>query len=111
MSSKISFAYLVSVEGTANGLATLGTDTKIPVSQIPTEYLVETFKGTYATEEALLSAHPVGALGDYAYITATASYWYWNITLASWIDQKITVDLYNILSTDVKVVMPFIIVP
>jgi hypothetical protein len=60
----------------------------VPVSQLPPAG-IETYKGEYATSAALITAYPTGLLADYAYVTATLSYWYWNAALGTpaWVDQ------------------------
>lgn len=112
MSSAISYEYLNSIEGVANGLATLDGTGKVPLVQLPGG-AIETYKGEYATSALLITAYPVANLADYAYITATLSYWYWNKSLVTpaWVNQEITVTAYNLLSATEKASVPYIIVP
>lgn len=112
MASSISYEYLQSKLAAANGIATLDAGGKLPVSQLPTA-AVETYKGEYATSAALITAHPTGALADYAYVTATLSYWYWNAALATpaWVNQQITEAAYNALSAAEQAAVPYIIEP
>lgn len=112
MSSAISYEYLNSIEGVANGLATLDGTGKVPLAQLPGG-AIETYKGEYATSALLITAYPTGILADYAYVTATSSYWYWNRALGipSWVNQEITITAYNLLSLAEKSAVPYIIVP
>ena len=111
MASSISYEYLVSIEGVANGLATLDNSGKVLTSQLPPE-AIETFKGTYATSAALIAAHATGSLGDYAYVTETSSYWYWNSGRdpAAWVNQQITAAAYALLSPEAQAAVPYIII-
>ena len=112
MASAVSLEYLTSIEGQANGIATLDGTGKIPASQLPPSS-VETYKGEFATSAALISAYPTGATADYAYVTATSSYWYWNsgLTTPAWVDQQITATAYFALAAAAKARVPYIIVP
>lgn len=112
MASAISYEFLQNKLGAANGIATLDGTGKIPVSQLPIE-AVETYKGEFATSAALVAAHPTGDLADYAYVTATNSYWYWNEALAipAWVNQQITEAAYNALSAAEQYAVPYIIEP
>lgn len=111
MSSSISYEYLKSIEGASNGLATLDSNSKIPLSQLPSS-VIETYKGEYATSSALITAYPTASLADYAYVTATNSFWYWNksLTTPAWVNQQITETDYLALSASAKSVVPYIIV-
>jgi ribonuclease J len=66
-----------------------------------------------ADAAALATALATGAIGDYAYVTATSSYWYWNSALATpaWVNEKITVTDYNALTAAEKEGAPYIIMP
>ncbi len=112
MANAISFEYLISLAGRTDGLATLDSTGKIPIAQMPSG-AIDTFKGTYADEAALSEAHASSATGDYAYVTATASYWYWNAALATpaWVNQEITATNYMALTPEAKKGAPYIIVP
>jgi len=112
MSSAISYEYLNSIKGTANGLATLDGTGKVPLSELP-EGAIETYKGEYATSALLIAAYPTSNLANYAYITATSSYWYWNKALGvpSWVNQEIPIASYLLLSSAEKSAVPYIIVP
>ena len=111
MSSAVSLEYLQSIEGAVGGLATLDSTGKIPVGQMPAGS-VETYKGVYATTALLIAAHPTGAIADYAYDTATLSFWYWNALLAvpAWVNQMITEDAYQLLTAPQKAAVPYIII-
>lgn len=111
MSSAISLEYLQSITGAKNGLATL-VDGKIPSSQLPAS-AAGAFKGEYATITDLTTAHPTGNLGDYAYLTQAAGFFYWNakLTAAAWVPQNITAANYSILVSAEKAAVPYIIVP
>lgn len=111
MASSISYEYLISIEGVANGLATLDGTGKVPVSQLP-DASIETYKGQFADEAAIILAYPTAALADYAWNIATASFWYWNEALAipAWVDQTITATDYNLLSAAEKAAVPYIII-
>jgi hypothetical protein len=112
MASAISYELFLAKQGTANGLATLDSSSKIPVSQLPTDAL-ETYKGQYDDYAALIVAYPTGTLADYAYVTDTSSYWYWNAALATpaWVNQEITEAAYISLSAAEKAAVPYIVEP
>lgn len=112
MSSAISYEYLISQKGVANGLATLDGTGKVPVSQLPSS-AIETYKGVYADYSALTTAYPIGATADYAYITGELAYYYWNSALSTpaWVNQNITVANYTALTSAEKAQVPYIIVP
>lgn len=112
MSSAISYEYLQSVKGVANGIASLDGGGKIPVAQLPAG-AIETYKGEFATSAALIAAFPTGLLADYAYVTGTNSYWYWNKGLAvpAWVNQEINVTAYLALTPAAKAAVPYRIVP
>jgi len=112
MASSISYELFQAKQGVANGLATLDGTGKIPASQLPAA-AIETYKGEYATSVALVAAYPIALLADYAYVTATLSYWYWNKALAvpAWVNQQITEAAYILLSAAEKAAVPYIVVP
>ena len=112
MASSVSLELLNAKSGAANGLATLNGLGKVPASQLPTE-AIETYKGEYATSALLIIAHATGSLADYAYVTATLSYWYWNKSLVvpAWVNQQITEAAYNLLSAAEKAAVPYIVEP
>lgn len=95
----------------ANGLATLDGTGKIPAAQLPAS-AVETYKGKYATTAALTAAYVTASLADYAYVTETNSYWYWNeaIETPAWVNQQIAEAAYNDLDTTEKAAVPYIVV-
>jgi len=111
MASAISYEFYSSKLGVANGLATLDGSGYIPVSQLPPS-AVETYKGEYATSALLIAAYPLAVLADYAYVTATLSYWYWNAALGTpaWVNQEITEAAYIALSAAEKAAVPYIVV-
>lgn len=109
MASAISYELYQSKLGAPNGVATLDPAGLIPVGQLPPS-AVETYKGQYATS-ALLPL--TGVLADYAYVTATSTYWYWNAALlpaAAWVDQQITEAAYNLLTAPEQAGVPYIVV-
>ncbi|MDD2376688.1 MAG: hypothetical protein PHD15_04740 [Clostridia bacterium] len=112
MASSISYELFQAKQGVANGLATLDGSGKVLVSQLPPQ-AVETYKGVYATSAALILAHASALLGDYAYVTETTSYWYWNDELAvpAWVNQQITEAAYNLLSAAEQAAVPYIVEP
>ena len=112
MSSAISLEYLNSIEGVANGLATLDGTGKVPIAQLPGG-AIETYKGEYETLLALETEYPTANLADYAYVTADLAFYYWNSKMAtpSWVNQNITVINYNLLSASEKSAVPYIIIP
>ncbi len=112
MSSAISLEYLNSIEGVANGLATLDGTGKILLTQLP-EGAIETYKGEFATLLALQTDYDIANLADYAYVTEDLSFYYWNSKLATpaWVNQNITVTNYNLLSASEKSAVPYIIIP
>jgi len=112
MASAVSYELFQAKQGVANGLATLDGAGKIPVGQLPSG-AIETYKGEYATSITLGTAYPSAALADYAYVTATSSYWYWNraLTVPAWVNQEITEAAYILLSTTEKAAVPYIVEP
>ena len=95
----------------ANGLATLDATGKIPVSELP-DVAVSPYKGEYADSAALILAYPTATLADYAYVTATSTYWYWNAALAvpAWVNQQIAEAAYLALSVAERAAVPYIVV-
>jgi len=112
MASSISLEYLLSIEGVANGLATLDSSGLIPAAQIPPAAM-DVFKGEYATESDLTTAFPTGSIAQYAYVDATSSFWYWNGKLATpaWVNQLVTSTDYLALTAAQQSVVPYIIIP
>lgn len=112
MASSVSYELFQSKQGVANGLATLDGTGKVPLSQLPSD-IIETYKGQYATSASLIIAYPIGALADYAYVNATNSYWYWNVSLLvpAWVNQQITEAAYALLTGPEKAVVPYIVEP
>jgi hypothetical protein len=108
MASTISYEFYSSKLGAVNGLATLDASGLLPVSQLPPS-AIETFKGEYATSALLIAAYPLGALADYAYVTETLSFWYWNAALATpaWVNQEIAEAAYNALSAAEQAAVPY----
>lgn len=109
MPSAISYEYYSSQKGVANGFATLDSNTKVPLTQLPAT--VQPFKGTYATSSALTTAYPTGATGDYAYVTGDNAYYYWNsaLTTPAWVNQLISATAYSALTAVQKGVVPYIV--
>jgi len=109
MASAVSYELFVAKQGVANGIATLDGTGKLPVSQLPVE-AVETYKGEFATSAALPAT---GVLADYAYVTATSTYWYWNAALlptAAWVNQQIAEASYLALTAPEIAGVPYIVV-
>lgn len=71
------------------------------------------YKGHYASSAALLAAYASASLGDYAYVTATSSYWFWNnaSTKLAWVNQQIAEASYTALTTPEKAAVPYIVEP
>lgn len=112
MSSAVSLELLETMKGEPDGIASLDDTGHIPVDQLPAGS-VETYKGIFATTAVLLAAHPTGLIADYAYVTATNSFWYWNsqLTTPAWVNQLITPANYNALTTQQKAAVPYIVIP
>jgi len=112
MASALSYELYVSKLGVADGVATLDATGKVPVSQLP-DAAIETYKGEFATSAALIAAYPTGSLADYAYVTDTLSYWYWNksTTPAQWVNQQIDEAAYLLLDPAEIAAVPYIIIP
>jgi hypothetical protein len=110
MASALSYELFVAKQGVADGIATLDSSGLVPVSQLPPS-AIETYKGEYATSADLIIAYPTASLADYAYVTATLSYWYWNDALAipAWVDQQITEVDYLALSVAERAAVPYIV--
>lgn len=113
MASSISLEYLQSIEGAANGLATLDSSGTIPVVQLPAIAITSPYKGSYADYLTLATAFPTGSVADYAYVEDEAVFYYWNQELGSpsWIPQTITENDYSLLSAAAKSQVPYIIIP
>ncbi|MDD2505613.1 MAG: hypothetical protein PHF21_05045 [Bacilli bacterium] len=112
MASSVSYELLQAKQGAINGIATLDGTGKVPVAQLPAS-AIETYKGKYATSVALIAAHATGVLADYAYVTETTSYWYWNEELEAgeaWVNQQITEAAYALLTAAEKAAVPYIVV-
>lgn len=132
----LSLEYLQSLEGVVGGLATLVADPTsgaptLAAAQIPTslQSLTPAFKGIFANADgtsatSLQVLQPTGNLGDYAYVTSTSSFWYWNAGLATtdatspygigtgpqWVNQQITATNYaEIVTGDAQNMVPYII--
>lgn len=112
MASAISYEFFQAKKGVSNGIASLDTNGKIPVSQLP-DVAIETYKGEYATSALLIAAYPTATPADYAYVTETTSYWYWNsaLTTPAWVNQQITEAAYNLLTAAEQAAVPYIIIP
>lgn len=110
MASAVSLEYLQGQKGAINGIASLDGTGKIPTSQLPAS-AVETYKGEFATVITLTTAFPIGVTADYAYVTATSSYWYWNSGLAVpiWVNQETSAVAYLALTSAAKARVPYII--
>lgn len=110
MASAISYELFSSKQAAANGLATLDATAKIPIAQLPSS-VIKNYKGEFETDSALKTAHTTGIMGDYAYVTASSSYWYWNEALetAGWVNQQISETEYNALSAQAKAAVPYIV--
>jgi hypothetical protein len=110
MASAVSYEYLQSIRGVTGGVATLGSDGKVPSSQLPSG-VTRTFKGVYANAGALNAAYPLAELGDYAYVTAHRMFYYWNAELVLWVKQEIEETDYLSLSNNEKAAVPYLVVP
>lgn len=111
MPGLVTVELLNSQKGAADGIASLDGTGKVPIAQLPAG-AVETYKGVYATSAALIVAYPTASIADYAWVTATTSYWYWNYALATpaWVDSVITLAAYTALSTAEKAAVPYSVV-
>ena len=117
MASSVSLEYLKSLEGAANGIATLDSAGTIPISQLPATTNI--FEGVFADAASLEAAFPTANIADFAFVTATNSFWYWNAGLTStdtpavpsWVNQNITDVAYLALSTTAQAMVPYIIIP
>ena len=112
MGSAISYEYFNSLINEPHGIAGIGEDGKLPIGIMPGGS-VETYKGIFATSVLLIAAHPIGSVADYAFVTATESYWYWNAAIVTpgWVNQCITAAAYLPLTTAAKAEVPYIIIP
>ena len=112
MASALSYELFEAKQGVADGIATLDGTGKVPVAQLP-DAAIETYKGEFATEVALVAAYPSASLADYAYVTATSTYWYWNDALGTpaWVDQQITEAAYLLLTAAEIAAVPYIVIP
>ena len=109
MASALSYELFEAKQGVADGIATLDASGQLPMTQLPPE-AVSAYKGTFATTGELPAT---GALGDYAYVTETSSYWYWNSVLATpaWVNQQITEAEYDALSPAERAAVPYVVIP
>jgi len=112
MANAVSYEYLKSIQGVANGIPTLNSSGTIPTSQLPAS-TVNPFKGQFVDESALTTALPTASLADYAFVDDTGSFWYWNAGLSTpaWVDQQIEETDYLSLSDLAKGMVPYLIVP
>lgn len=110
MASAISYEFYSSEKGSVNGIATLDSSGKLTESQLPAA-AIDTYKGIYTDEAALIAAYPAASTGDYARNEATSSYWYWNSDLdtPAWVNQEITAVAYDALSEAARAAVPYII--
>lgn len=69
------------------------------------------YKGRYATSTLLIGKNATAALSDYAYVTDTGSYWYWNSALGipAWVNQQIAEASFAALSNAEKAALPYIV--
>jgi hypothetical protein len=69
------------------------------------------FKGVFQTSTVLQTSYPTASKADYAYVSGTSSYWYWNSVLGTpaWVNQQITEAAYNALSSSEKQAVPYIV--
>lgn len=112
MAGLVTVELLDSEKGAINGIASLDGTGKIPVGQLPAG-AIETYKGIYATSALLITAYPTALIADYAWVTATTSYWYWNYALGtpSWVNSVITLASYTALSATEKSAVPYNVTP
>ena len=111
MANAVSYEYLKSIQGVANGIPTLDNSGTIPTSQLPAA-VVSPFKGEFADEPTLTTAFPTASLADYAFVDDTGSFWYWNAGLAvpAWVNQEIGETDYLALSALAQSMVPYLIV-
>lgn len=111
MASAVSYEYLKSIQGVTGGIATLGSNGLVPPAQLPP--IASQYKGQFATVAALQTAYPTALLADYAYVTATSTFWYWNTGLAvpAWVNQEIEETDYLDLTDAAKASVPYLVVP
>ena len=69
------------------------------------------YKGRFETSAILQTNYPTASLTDYAYVSITGSYWYWNSALgtSAWVNQEITESAYIALGTSAKAAVPYIV--
>jgi hypothetical protein len=99
MAGILSLEFYQGQRNTANGYAGLDGGGMIDTSQLPAS-TVNPFKGTFATDQDLETAHATGSLADYAYVTATNSFWYWDINASTpgWMNQHISSATYSAMT-------------
>ncbi|MCL1884995.1 MAG: hypothetical protein FWF81_14710 [Defluviitaleaceae bacterium] len=118
MASSVSLEYLQSKQGVASGLATLDSTGAVPLSQLPSS-VMGLFQGTFADDTALEAAVPTALIADFAFVTSTNSFWYWNAGLTgtdtpsapAWVNQEISDTDYLALSATAQAMVPYIITP
>ena len=111
MASAVSYELLRAKLGAANGIATLDSGGLIPVRQLPNG-VFGPYRGQFPDVNALMSAYPMGAIADYAFVTGTNSFWYWNafLTIPAWVNQLITEAEYLLLTLAQRAAVPYIVV-
>jgi hypothetical protein len=119
MASAVSYEFLKALKGAPGGLATLNDDGKVPDYQLPN--FDPLFVGTFADEGALTAAFPVSSIAHFAFVTDTATFWYWNPriptgtpdnpTFGAWVNQEINEADYLSLTADEKSMVPYLVVP
>jgi len=110
MASAVSYEHLTSIQGVANGVATLDGTGLIPPAQLPPA-ATSPYKGVFASV-GLLPA--TGVTADYAFVTGSGFY-YWNSALIDpgpgWVAQEITEADYLLLTADEIMAVPYLIIP
>ncbi|HOO22062.1 MAG TPA: hypothetical protein PKY53_00055 [Clostridia bacterium] len=111
MPSAVSYELLKAKMGAANGIATLDSGGRVPVNQLP-QGVFGPYRGQYPTVNALTSAFPTGAIADYAYVTGTNSFWYWNagLVIPAWVNQLISEADYLNLTPAARAAVPYIVI-
>ncbi|MDR2166627.1 MAG: hypothetical protein LBE35_02095 [Clostridiales bacterium] len=74
---------------------------------------INIFKGEFATESALQTAYPMAEMADFAYVTATNSFWAWNtgLTTPAWVNLNIEETQYLLLADAAKAAVNYLVVP
>lgn len=111
MNDFISLRYLLSLIGSANGVAALDASGKLSESVLPPAAF-GAFLGDFADLTSLQTAHPNASTGQYGTISGTKYYWNAAMSPPGFTSVEITIAAYNALTDAQKNGQPgWLIIP